>query len=441
MTEKEKFTAIRQLREIEEGQKVTIRGWVHHIRIQGRILFLVIRDSSGLVQTVYKAKKDEINPNFDEAKNLARESIVSVRGNIRKDQRAPYLGVELSVEHVNVISHSNPEIELEIRPDSGPEVALDKRYLVIRGEKAARILKFRASTLRAFRKYFDDRGFYELTPPTIVQTQVEGGSTLFSLKYFDQDVYLTQSSQLYLETAIFSLGDVYCILPSYRAEKSRTRRHLTEYTHLEAEMPFCDFDCLLNLIEDMIVEVIQTLLDWEKETIKILNPSFKVPQKPFVRIPYADAIKKLQETDFRWPNGLKLEDGQDITESAERRLVELFDRPVFLTEFPKGLKPFYHKLNEKNSMVTNSADLLVPHVAELIGAGQREDDYDILMQRIKVEGLDPTPYYWYVDLRRYGSVVHAGFGLGIERFIQWLLELEHIRDACFYPRLINRVTP
>ncbi|MFX0063128.1 MAG: amino acid--tRNA ligase-related protein, partial [Candidatus Hermodarchaeota archaeon] len=184
-----------------------------------------------------------------------------------------------------------------------------------------------------------------------------------------------------------------------------------------------------------------TLLTWEKETIESLNPAFKPLKKPFVRITYADAIKKLQETDFRWPNGLSLEDGQDITESAERSLVELFDRPVFLMEFPKGLKPFYHKLNEKNPTVTNSADLLVPHVAELIGAGQREDDYATLMQRIKAEGLDHTPYYWYVDLRKYGSVVHAGFGLGIERFIQWLLNLEHIRDACFYPRLINRITP
>ncbi|MFX0094597.1 MAG: amino acid--tRNA ligase-related protein, partial [Candidatus Hodarchaeota archaeon] len=281
MPEKEKFTLIRQLSEIEEGQTVTIRGWIHHKRLQGSILFLVIRDPSGLVQAVYKAKKGESQTNFDETKDLARESVVYVQGRIRKDQRAPYLGLEVSVSHVRIVFESSPEIEHEIRPDSGVDVLLDKRHLVVRGEKTSRILKFRASTLRAFRKYFDDRGFYELTPPTIVQTQVEGGSTLFSFKYFEQEAYLTQSSQLYLETAIFSLGDVYCIMPSFRAEKSRTRRHLTEYTHLEAEMPFCDFNDLMNLIEDMMVEVTQMLWDWEKETIKQINPSFKAPQKPF----------------------------------------------------------------------------------------------------------------------------------------------------------------
>jgi len=434
-----KIAPIGTLVELPDGEIIRIRGWIHHVRDQGKILFLVIRDATGLVQTVYKGAN---NPdNFDMAKGLARESVVLVDGKIKRDDRAPYMGLEVQVDSIDIISKSDPEIENELRPDSGPEVALDKRHLVIRGESTTKILKFRAYTLRAFRKYYDDRGYLEMTPPTIVQTQVEGGSTLFEFDYFGEPAYLTQSSQLYLETTLPSVEKVYCILPSFRAEKSRTKRHLTEYTHLEAELAFCDFECLLELLEDMTVEVIKLLIEWCGDIIKDLNPNFEVPKRPFERITYHDAILKLRDSGFTWPDGTIIEEGQELTEAAERALVDLHDRPVFLTEFPRGLKPFYHKIKSGDSTVTNSADMLVPYVAELIGSGQREDDYETLMKRIDEENLDISPYYWYVDLRRYGTTPHSGFGIGIERFVQWVLGLDHIRDACLYPRLINRARP
>ena len=434
-----KIVPIKSLEQLPDGESIQIRGWLHHIRDQGKILFLVIRDATGLVQTVYKGTN---NPNnFEVAKGLARESVVIIEGKIKHDERAPYMGVEVQVDSVIVISESDPEIENEIRPDSGVEVALDKRHLVLRGENATKMLKFRAFAQRAFRKYFDDRGYFEVNPPTIVQTQVEGGSTLFEFDYFGEPAYLTQSSQLYLETVLPSLEKVYCILPSFRAEKSRTKRHLTEYTHLEVELAFCDFECLLDLLEDMTVEVIKMLMEWCGDIFNGFNPQFKVPKRPFARITYKDAIKKLKDSGFHWPDGTKIEEGQEITEAAERALVDLYDRPVFLTEFPTGLKPFYHKVKPGDSTVTNSADMLVSYVAELIGSGQREDDYKILMERIEEENLDISPYYWYVDLRKYGTVPHSGFGIGIERFVEWVLGFDHIRDACMYPRVLNRARP
>ena len=436
MTSSKKRTLINEIS--EDSRSVQLHCWVHNCRTQGNLVFLDLRDASGFVQAVARPQnlsEDE----FTLAKDLVRETTVIVEGSVKSDSRAPYRGFEVHITHLEApMGISDPSIAYEIRPDSGVDVLLDKRHLVIRGEKAANILRFRSEVQRELRAFFDSRGFVELNPPTIVQTQVEGGSTLFGFNYFDDEAFLTQSSQLYLETGIFSLGDVYCILPSYRAEKSRTRRHLTEYTHLEGEMPWCDFECLLDLLEDMIIYVSEKLAD---STILLeFRPDFTVPKKPFKRITYKEAIAILRENEVTGENGKILEEGDDITEAPERKLIDIIGEPAFLTHFMIGMKPFYMKIAPDRE-TTNSADLLMPGLGEIIGASQREDDYDELLTRLKEEGLSPETYYWYLDLRKYGSVVHSGFGLGIERLVQWFLNLDHIRDTCLFPRLINRARP
>ncbi len=422
------------------NEEVVIRGWIHHIRHQGKLIFIIIRDGSGFVQCVAKKGNLKSEESFSQLTKLSREAALALKGIVKKDPRAPYMGIEIQITDIVKLFHpSSGTIELEIQPDSGPDVLLNKRHLVIRGERTSKILFFRAEALKTFRRFFENDSFVEVTPPTIVQTQVEGGSTLFKLKYFNEDAYLTQSSQLYLETAIFAFEKVYCILPSYRAEKSRTRRHLTEYTHLEAEMAFFDFDDLLILLEELITTVTNTLA--EHPIVKELNPDFQKLEKPFRRISYSDAIDLLNKLEIPNEHGKPFEWGDDITEKPERMLVDHIGRPTFLTHFPKSMKPFYMKINDENPEVTNSADLLLPHLGEVIGSSQREDDYNTLLKRIREEGLNPEPYYWYLDLRKYGSVPHAGFGLGVERYIQWILNLDHIRETCLYPRLINRATP
>ncbi|MHA2224976.1 MAG: asparagine--tRNA ligase [Candidatus Hodarchaeales archaeon] len=421
------------------GSKVLVRGWLHHVRHQGRLVFIVIRDHSGYVQAV--AKQSQIgDSNFKIIERLTRETAVIVEGTVKEDKRAPYYGIELQITSVRiVISKASPELEFEIRPDSGPQIFLDKRHLVLRGEQASNIMRFRDKVTRSFREFFFGRDFIEVAPPTIVQTQVEGGSTLFSFKYFEHEAYLTQSSQLYLETVLPSLGNVFCILPSFRAEKSRTRRHLTEYTHIEAEMPWFDFEDLLDFMEDMIIHVYSKAKENQIDTQ--INSTIEIPAKPFKRVSYEHAIQLMREYEIKGESGKYLEYGEDITEGPERALVDKLNLPTFLTYFPVGMKPFYMKINQDDPDIMNAADLLIPNVGEIIGGSQREDDLEILLQRMKEEGLDPKPYYWYIDQRKYGTVPHSGFGLGLERLVQGLLNLDHIREACLYPRLINRATP
>ncbi|MFX0014958.1 MAG: asparagine--tRNA ligase [Promethearchaeota archaeon] len=433
-----KYIPIKKLRE-KVDDEVYIRGWLHHVRQQKRLIFLVIRDHTGYVQAVIKAKTIGDAP-FKAAEKLTRETAVIAKGIVKEDDRAPYIGLELQINVINpVIGYASPELEYEIRPDSGPQILLDKRHLVLRGEQASNIMRFRDHITRAFRAFFFQREFIEVTPSTIVQTQVEGGSTLFSFKYFEHDAYLTQSSQLYLETVLPSLGNVFCILPSFRAEKSRTRRHLTEYTHIEAEMPWFEFDDLLDFMEDMIISVYSKAK--ENPILEKFNPSIEIPSKPFNRVTYEEAIELLRDYRIKGESGIFLNYGDDITEGPERLLVDKIGSPTFLTHFPTGMKPFYMKLNLENPEVMNAADLLIPNVGEIIGGSQREDDLEVLLQRMQEEGLEPTPYYWYIDQRKYGSVPHSGFGLGLERQVQGLLNLDHIREACLYPRLINRATP
>ena len=431
------FESIKSLSD-KIGEQVSVRGWLHHVRRQGKLTFLVIRDSTGYIQSVVKPASGEAATKV--TKNLTRETAVTAKGVVKEDKRAPYNGLELQINDISpVLDYASPDLEHEIRPDSGPQVLLNKRHLVLRGEQASDIMRFRDIMTRSFRKFFFLREFVEVTPSTIVQTQVEGGSTLFGFKYFEQDAFLTQSSQLYLETVLPSLGNVFCVLPSFRAEKSRTRRHLTEYTHIEAEMPWFEFDDLLEFMEDMMIHVYSRAA--ESPIVPKFDQAVNVPVKPFERVSYEKAIDLLREYDIKGEAGTFLEYGEDLTEGPERMLVDAIGKPTFLTHFPVGMKPFYMKLNESNSEVMNAADLLIPNVGEIIGASQREDNYDLLLNRMTEEGLDPTPYYWYLDQRKYGTVPHSGFGLGLERFVQAVFNLDHIREACLYPRLINRATP
>ena len=424
----------------KEPPIVSIYGWLQNVRVVGKKVFYVIRDGSGFLQAVASPQEYK-GDNFDQLGNLFRETSVEVQGKIKPDSRAPFLGLEMSLFQLNVIGLSSPDIESEYRPDSTPDVLMDKRHLVIRGQKTSNIIRVKSIVTQALRNFFYSRYCVEVHPPTIVQTQVEGGSTLFKLKYFDQDAYLTQSSQLYLETVIFALRDVFCILPSYRAEKSRTRRHLTEYTHVEGEFAFMDFEGLLEFLESMVRYVIKETLEKAGDIILSINPSFKLDEKPFLRITYEDAIRLLNEHHILNDDEQPFKLGDEINEKPERLLIDTLGHPTFLMKFPTKQKAFYMKRDPNNLDVTFSADLLAPTVGEIVGGSEREDNMDRLLERIHDENLDTSSYYWYLDTRKYGSVPHSGFGLGLERFLMYILGLEHIRDACLYPRLQNRATP
>jgi len=276
-----------------------------------------------------------------------------------------------------------------------------------------------------------------------VGTLCEGGSEVFTLDYYGKPAYLTQSSQLYLETCIPALGDVFCILPSYRAEKSRTRRHLTEYTHLEAERPFISFDDLLDSIEDLVVDTYERVMQYAADKLKQINPKAAVPKRPFRRMNYTDALQFCREHNIYKNDATKeyFVFGDDIPEAPERKMIELIGEPTFLCRFPVAMKAFYMRKDPADPRLTESCDLLVPGVGEIVGGSMRIHDYDELMAAYKREKLDPSPYYWFTDQRRFGTVPHGGYGLGVERFMVWILGEEHIRNVCLYPRYTNRCTP
>ncbi|MBS7250907.1 MAG: asparagine--tRNA ligase [Candidatus Freyarchaeota archaeon] len=414
------------------GESVQIRGWIHLKREHGKhMLFLVVRDGTGFIQVVLR---DTVK-GYDEVSKSYREAAVIITGNVIEDRRSPY-GYEIRAESVKVISPSQPTIEEELQPDSSVDVLLDKRHLVIRGEKASAVLRYTDKLLRYIREFCVEKGLTEVVPPIITKAACEGGATLFPVKYFDETAYLTQSSQLYLEAVLPALGNVYCIQKSFRAEQHRTRRHLLEYYHFEPELAFIDFEDLIRFAEENIVHIVKRTLEEDYKILELFGvEDLEVPRQPFRRLTYAEAL------EFFKSMGVVIEPGMDIEESKERMLVDHFGEPVFLTEFPAEQKAFYFKRKETDESVALAVDLLVPTVGEIIGGGMREDDYDKIILRLKEIKANLDDYRWYTDFRKYGSVPHGGYGLGIERTVEWILRLEHIRDATLFPRFVNRLLP
>ena len=389
----------------EPGTRVRVRGRIHRLRSQKDLIFITLRDGYGILQCVLTGP---LTRTYD-ALTLTLETSIEIYGEmweVPPKQHAPD-NRELHADYFRVLGRAAGDqnaITTRVSKDADPQTLLDNRHLVLRGEVASSVLKVRAAVLRAFRRTYEEirPACLEVTPPSMVQTQVEGGATLFAFNYYGEQAYLTQSSQLYLETCLPSLGNVFCVAPSFRAEKSLTRRHLSEYTHIEAELDFVQFDELLDHLEQVMSRVIEITLEdpMIAGLIKELNKDFKPPERPFMRMKYADAIKWLVEHDIKNEEGRPHEFGDDIAEAAERRMTDIINRPIFLTHFPTEIKAFYMKRDPEDPRVTESVDCLMPGVGEIVGGSMRMDDYDELMQAYKREGIDPAPYYWYTDQRK-----------------------------------------
>jgi len=428
-------------------KEVNLTGWVQFIRAGKKNVFVVLRDHTGYVQVYIGRKNFEVTKQ-KEIDSLVKESYIKITGILKQDDRAPYIGREISCSNFEIIGSSVP-IE-SINRQTGSFVKFENRHLVLRGQRLQYVMQIRSEVCYAISDFMRSRNVSKVTPPTLTQQEVEGGSTLFKLDYYGEEAMLTQSSQLYLETAIPSLGPVWCELPSFRNEKSATRRHLSEFTHIEAELPSIGFEELLEFIESMVKYVAKTVyqnpkfkekIDWLYEDAG-LKHNFEVPDKPFKRMKYSDAIKWLNE------KGIKLilqdgtekdfEYGDDIPEAPERLMTDTIGEPIFLTHFPKAMKAFYM---EPDNEETLSVDLLLPNVGEIVGGSMRITDYDTLVEGFKKNKINTSMYDWYIDQRKYGSCPHGGFGFGTERFLMWLTMQDNVKDCCLYPRYMGRIKP
>ena len=418
------------------GQEITLRGWLFNKRSSGKVRFVILRDGSGYLQCVF-FKGNVSKEVFEAADKIGQESSIEITGMVKEEPRAVG-GYELDATNLNVIQDSQ---NYPITPkEHGIEFLLDNRHLWLRSKKQVAILKIRHRIVKAIRDFFDDRGFTLMDPPILTPNAVEGTSTLFETSYFDLgSAYLTQSGQLYAEAGAMALGKVYTFGPTFRAEKSKTRRHLTEFWMVEPEIAFADLNDDMDLAEEFLEYIVQTVLNEMKEELETLERNtskLENVKRPLPRISYSEAVELLKknDVDFEW--------GNDFGGGDETIISNQFDKPVMVHRYPAEIKAFYMKRDPDNPKLALALDVLAPEgYGEIIGGSQREDDLNELLTRIKEHKLPQEAFEWYLDLRRYGSVPHAGFGLGLERTVSWICGLDHLRESIPFPRMIYRNTP
>lgn len=417
-------------------KEVKIGAWIANKRSSGKIAFLQLRDGTGFIQGVI-VKAEVPEELFQAAKSVTQESSVYVTGVVQKDERSP-LGFELLVNGLEVLHQS---VDYPITPkEHGTEFLMDHRHLWLRSRRQHAVMKIRNEIIRSTYEFFNDQGYSKVDPPILTGSAPEGTTELFATKYFDEDAYLSQSGQLYMEAAAMALGKVFSFGPTFRAEKSKTRRHLIEFWMIEPEMAFVEFEESLEIQEQYVSFIVQSVLkncQIELKTLGRDTSKLEKIQAPFPRISYDDAIKFLNEKgfdDIKW--------GDDFGAPHETAIAEHYDKPVFITKYPTSLKPFYMQPDAERDDVVLCADLIAPEgYGEIIGGSERIFDYELLKQRIEEHKLPLESYQWYLDLRKYGSVPHSGFGLGLERTVAWISGVDHVRETIPFPRLLNRLYP
>ena len=436
-------TTIREIGR-HEGQAVTIRGWLYNLRESGKLLFPIFRDGSGVIQGV--VAKNAVPPEmFDSVKKLTQESSVVVTGKVRADKRAPG-GYELDVSEVQVVQpvpESDPfPISLK---EHGVDFLMEHRHLWVRTPRQASILRVRAEVIKAARDFFDDRGFILTDPPILTPAACEGTSTLFEVDYFGDPAFLTQSGQLYIEATAMALGKVYSFGPTFRAEKSKTRRHLTEFWMVEPEVAYATLDDLMKLAEEFVTFIVKRVLERRRPELETIGRNLALLEKidtPFPRITYDEAVKMLQEGHAKGELENSFEWGGDLGSPDETYLSSKFERPLMVHRYPAAIKAFYMEPDPQRPEAALCVDVLAPEgYGEIIGGSQRIGSYDLLLKRIREHGLPEEAFKWYLDLRKYGGVPHAGFGMGIERVVTWICGIEHLREAIPFARTLTRIYP
>jgi len=427
-----------------EGQSVTIRGWLYNLRESGKLLFPQFRDGSGIIQGV--VPKNAVPPEvFDAIKTLTQESSVIVEGKVRADKRA-HGGYELDVANVQVVQRVPESTPYPITPkEHGTDFLMEHRHLWVRSQRQAAILRVRAEIIKAARDFFDERGFTLTDPPIITPAACEGTSTLFPVNYFDEQAFLTQSGQLYVEATAMALGKVYSFGPTFRAEKSKTRRHLTEFWMVEPEVAYAELDDVMALAEGLITFIVKRCLEKRRVDLQTIGRDISKLEKieaPFPRISYDDAVKNLQEGHAKGALESKFEWGGDLGSPDETYLSAQFDKPVMVHRYPAKVKAFYMEPDPQRPDLALCVDVLAPEgYGEIIGGSQRMASYELLLQRIHEHNLPEEAFKWYLDLRKFGSVPHGGFGMGIERAVAWICGLEHVRETIPFPRMLYRLYP
>jgi asparaginyl-tRNA synthetase len=427
-----------------EGQSVTIRGWLYNLRESGKLLFPQFRDGSGVIQGV--VARNAVPPEiFDSVKGLTQESSVIVEGKVRADKRAPG-GYELDVSKVRVVQRvsENDPYPISLK-EHGVDFLMEHRHLWVRTPRQAAILRVRAEIIKAARDFLDERGFTLTDPPILTPAACEGTTTLFPVDYFDEQAFLTQSGQLYIEATAMALGKVYSFGPTFRAEKSKTRRHLTEFWMVEPEIAFATLEDLMELAEQFISFLVKRCLEKRRADLQTIGrdiAKLEKVQPSFPRISYDDAVKMLQEAYAKGALENNFEWGGDLGSPDETYISSQFDKPVMVHRYPAKVKAFYMEPDAQRPELALCVDVLAPEgYGEIIGGSQRTASYDLLLQRIHEHGLPEEAFKWYLDLRKYGSVPHSGFGMGIERAVAWICGLEHVRETIPFPRMLYRLYP